>query len=1214
LRKVSEKTLSVLLTLMITLPLMIIALPIGLNPPLVKAASATITLTPTQGYVGDYVTVAGSGFKPAKDIIFTWGNQLFASLGFIGGMPYRQRPSIYTSGGEVRTDALGNFIVQLQVPKLTRGTYTIEASDTENSATASFAINPLIKLRNEYAYETHGSVATPVDYTSGTYYIDLFLDEGFVYDRLGLQLSGFGRGETVEINMGTKEIGEFIVGTASTTEGYLFDDAAARVPNIPGGEYNVTATGLISGIVAWTIFTIKPELFLAAPPPSLPPPPGLPLAFPWLHAYSTMGLGWYTSIGTSVDSAFVFEATGLTGTSISSISIVYSGGTAITCTLSGTLTLQTGTGATQGINVETSPYTAPRSSNSPFGANSPVAKIPSTLTDGKMLNVTITTVGAGAASFTFTNQLFSSTAGTSDTGGTLRWVEGDSTISSDGTSLSGFGYDVDKIAITGLRASAGSLVISVVYSTGSTVQEKDVDALYLGGPPLTLYDQSTTPVSFYDAVANSQWDADETVYVDNDNSGTVTANDVRVTILILGGTTFMPWSTVVGGNPDLGRALIAFPESTRPGLYSSGWYQWVVLDKTADSKISKGDTRITTILADWISVSSDLNGFTAATATILPNIPGDGGLQYKVGLWNRGVGSNGVQAGNTITMELMPSLTVTTPTRYQSTNYVTEGSSVTISGNNFYGNEPLMVSVGGKYVTTLTPTSYGVLSPTAITMPASAGGEQQITLQGIFTVDNTASIEVTYTPALNVNPTSGFNLNPVDSIAVTGKGFEAGTYNIIFDGAGIGQAVVTSITVTDTGDFAGQINTAFNLPEGVEGYHIVDVVKTSDPTKSIFYGASYFTISAGLRTGVSATYPYPTDSEFKTVLIKPSLQRTPTEAIVGTSTTVTGMGLKPSTTYYIWYDPKGTSTSRAVLMTTTPTTVTTNEKGTLTASFTVPISSGPSWDQRSIWVSTSPTFIDTDPILPGAVSTYIYIQPAMTLAQYSGTVGSTVAVSFTGLQPGAQYQLWWYKPEEVVGSWGQVAPSAIPLTTLTGAMYGNATGPVSFTVPLTAELGTVYVVQLTYYGSRSSEEPPPSFFTVGKVATRITLSCTPETITAGENATINGIIEPAMSVNITLFITRPDGTTENRTVMSTSSGTFTESFTATMPGTWQVKAQWDGNAVYSEYASTAADVTAKPVDMSWAYALTGLAIGIVALVFGIIIILYYMRKKRTASM
>ncbi|MCW3993411.1 MAG: hypothetical protein NWE85_02455, partial [Candidatus Bathyarchaeota archaeon] len=314
LKKTSSKTLSVLLTLLILLlPAAILVPTIQIAPMVNAASSATITLEASQGYVGDYVTVTGNGFTPDKDITFIWGDQLFSSLGFITNMPRYQRPAIApVSTGEVHTNALGNFSVQLQIPKLTRETYTVKASDTETSATTSFTINARVLLRNQYAYQTHGKIETPAEYTSSQYHIDLFLAEGFIGDKLALQLSGFGNGEMVEVKIGTTKIDDLTVGSG-TAEGYLFDTSAVgSIPQMPSGDFAVNATGKLSGTNALATFKVKPQLFLAMQTTQ----PPYPMAFPWIHSSGSFGLGWYSSVGTAVDSQFMFEATGLIGTAI----------------------------------------------------------------------------------------------------------------------------------------------------------------------------------------------------------------------------------------------------------------------------------------------------------------------------------------------------------------------------------------------------------------------------------------------------------------------------------------------------------------------------------------------------------------------------------------------------------------------------------------------------------------------------------------------------------------------------------------------------------------------------------------------------------------------------------------------------------------------------------------------------------------------------------
>ena len=1186
---------SVLLALLIMLLLATLAMPIIQVAPVIKASSSTaITLDASEGYVGDYVTVSGSGFNPGKDVAFTWGDNNFANLGFISHMPMFQRPSIYAAGG-VRTDALGNFVVQLQVPKLTRGTYAIVASDTENSGTASFTIKPLMKIRNEYAYTKHGSVQTPEDFTSSANYIDLFLAEGFVGDQLALQLSGFGNGEMVEVKMGTIKIGDFAVGSG-TAEGYLFDTSTAGgVPQMPGGDYTVSATGSLSGITASATFKVKPEMFLAKQ--TTPPP--YPMAFPWIYSSGSFGLGWYSSVGTAVDSQFMFEATGLDGTAIQSVNLTFTSGS-LTCTLSGILTISD-VGSTQGITTSTAPFTT----TSPFGVNSPVANISEALTSGTLLSVVITTSGAGGATFTFPNQLFASSASTSETAGSLIWLEGEGEITSSGSHLSDIVDNKDELVGTGLKAGT-TFWVRTTYSSGTTVLKTDEDAAV--GDTLTWIDQATQPLCYYDADGNSAWDVGEDVYQDIDNSGNVTVNDKRINTVVVGGNTYWPWSTVAGAAADVAKTLVKFETAKHPAK-DTVWYDTVYLDYNSDNKVSAGDVRISFDREyNFGSLSADNNGFLAARITI-PSRPG-GGKEYNVGCWNF-VTDGGVQAGNSVTMQVQALLDRSTPIRYQSTLYVTEGSSVTISGKGFFGNEPVKIFVAGEYVTQLTPDQWGVLGSTSITMPATAGGDQSITAQGIFTTGNNASTAVKFTPALSVSPTSGYNLSPVTSVAVTGKGFEAGTYNLVFDGARIGEAVTSAFTVTDTGDEAGQINIAFNLPEGVEGVHIVDVVKTSEPIISMFYGASYFTTGASYRSGVSSLYPYPTDAEFQRINVEPSLQTAPTETTVGTFVTVNGRGLQPSTTYYIWYDPRGASTSQAMLMTTTPTTVATDAKGTLTASFQVPQSIG---GTKRIWVSTSLTHIDSDPVTSVPVYTSVSIQPALVSTPSSGPVDTTVSVSVSGLTTGNQYQLWWYKPEEasmnILYGWIEVPQTAMSLATVTGALYGNSTSTVSFKVPSTANVDTIYSLDLTSYTDRYSVLVSPVFFTVGNVSTTITLSVTPTTVTQGEAVAIKGIIEPAMSVNIALYITDPNGIITNETVTSTSSGAFTDTFKPDKSGTWQVTAKWNGDATFAGYTSLAATVTVKPIDMSWAYALTGLIIGIIALILGLTITLYHMRKRR----
>ena len=1202
-KKISSRTLSVALTAMILLPLMVALLPTVSNQPFVKgASSATITSDIIEGYAGDYVTVVGQGFTPNKDITFSLGNQLLSSLGFISSLPYYQRPSIYRSStGEVHTDALGSFKIQLQVPKLKAGNYTIKAFDTETSATTNFKINARVLLRNRYAFQTHGNMQTPREQPSREY-IGLFLAEGFVGDRLAIQLSGFDNGEPVEVKINTTTIGTFNVGFGAS-QGYYFSSSAATLPEMLGGQFTVTATGMLSGILATATFKVEPELFLARQ--TTPPPYNL--GYPWLYSDYPVGghfaLGWYSSVNSAASSTFMLEATGLTGTAVQSVNVTYAG-TTVTCTLSGTLTVSS-RGSTQGVGGGTAPFTA----NTPFTVNSPTAQIASAINTGTILNVVVKTSGTGAATFTFQKQLVASQANLSETTGNTVWLEG--TISSPGLHLSDKVSGVNELISTNLKAST-SYRTSTVHSSGTTVEKTDVDAI--AADVLTLFDQGSQPLSYVDANSNAVWNVGEDVYQDIDNSATVTTGDRRINTVVFGGSTYWPWSTVVGTDADVGRALVDFDAIQRPAR-DTFWYDTVYLDLNRDGIVSAGDTRISYDRESLSAASftSDNNGFLAAWFTV-PTIPG-GGKVYNVNLWNF-VADGGLAAGNSVTLEIVASLTVSAPT-YQTLKYVAEGyTGVTLSGNGFFGAEQLTISIGGKHVTTSvtpTPDAFGVLSLITISsIPALAGGSQSIVAQGIFTEENTASASVFVTPALSVSPTSGYNLNLVTSVTVTGKGFEAGTYEVVLDGFG-NSSSVASFTVIGTGDEAGQVNVAFNLPSGIEGAHTIDVVKTNSTAPS-FFGKSFFTTNGFTRTGVSTNYPYPTDSEFPAVTINPSLQASPTATIVGGLVSVTGKGLKPTTVYYVWFSQRSTSASGAILVSTEPAELSTDAEGTLTATFTVPESSG---GTRAVWVSTSNSLVNNDPLTGSPVATQISVRPVLCLGAMSGEVGMSVEVSFGGLTTGNEYQLWWYNPEEAkVGdilfgtSLVQVPQTALPLAPVTGAAYGNSTSQVTFTVPSTAENGKIYAVDLTNYGDRYSVLSQPVFFSVGKVASRITLSLTPTTVTEGESVAINGVVQPAMAVGVTIQITPPNGNSTTRTVTSASSGTFTDTFTPNSAGTWQVTAQWNGDATYAAYQSLSATVTVKPIDFSWTYALTGIAIGLIALIVGLLVTVYYFLYKR----
>jgi hypothetical protein len=88
-----------------------------------------IVLTPTLGIANDTVAVAGTGFAASANITLTFD-----------GTPLMTAPET------VVTDSRGSFTAAFEVPSEPYGNYTVEASDSVNSASAAFTIGASIAL------------------------------------------------------------------------------------------------------------------------------------------------------------------------------------------------------------------------------------------------------------------------------------------------------------------------------------------------------------------------------------------------------------------------------------------------------------------------------------------------------------------------------------------------------------------------------------------------------------------------------------------------------------------------------------------------------------------------------------------------------------------------------------------------------------------------------------------------------------------------------------------------------------------------------------------------------------------------------------------------------------------------------------------------------------------------------------------------------------
>jgi len=153
-----------------------------------------IILTPEEGSYNDEVTVEGYGFASGSLITLTFDGD------DVTPMP------------QPETDDFGSFEAKFNVPSNPNGTYTVEASDGTNSASASFTMIPKITLN-----PTSGPQATLVI------------------------VNGAGFGSSVGYSLEFDTINVTMYGTISTN----FDGSFMQlflVPDVPDGTYTANAT------------------------------------------------------------------------------------------------------------------------------------------------------------------------------------------------------------------------------------------------------------------------------------------------------------------------------------------------------------------------------------------------------------------------------------------------------------------------------------------------------------------------------------------------------------------------------------------------------------------------------------------------------------------------------------------------------------------------------------------------------------------------------------------------------------------------------------------------------------------------------------------------------------------------------------------------------------------------------------------------------------
>jgi parallel beta-helix repeat protein len=87
--------------------------------------------------------------------------------------------------------------------------------------------------------------------------------------------------------------------------------------------------------------------------------------------------------------------------------------------------------------------------------------------------------------------------------------------------------------------------------------------------------------------------------------------------------------------------------------------------------------------------------------------------------------------------------------------------------------------------------------------------------------------------------------------------------------------------------------------------------------------------------------------------------------------------------------------------------------------------------------------------------------------------------------------------------------------------------------------------------------------TVKKQDTTITTDARPNPVYVNNNMLVTGELKPAISALITLTYTKPDGIKMTRSVESSSTGAFTDTFTPNIVGSWTVSATFSGDSNFN---------------------------------------------------
>ena len=175
-------------------------------------AAAAISLSSITGYVGEEVTVSGTGFQASKpSISITFDNELVKTAA---------------------SDAFGAFTASFVVPVRNAGAYQVEVSDGTNTVEADFSISTSASVSPQTSAASPGSVGV----------------------ELTVNGVGFSAGRTVTVTYDDSQVATATVNTNGTFS------VTFKAPVSSGGEHIVIATD--------AIITTQFSFFMESTPPS----------------------------------------------------------------------------------------------------------------------------------------------------------------------------------------------------------------------------------------------------------------------------------------------------------------------------------------------------------------------------------------------------------------------------------------------------------------------------------------------------------------------------------------------------------------------------------------------------------------------------------------------------------------------------------------------------------------------------------------------------------------------------------------------------------------------------------------------------------------------------------------------------------------------------------------------------------------------------------